>query len=109
MRSFGTFGPVVNSKEHYVVSRMEELTDYINRVKQGRYIVLSAPRQTGRGRTDIIISHNGKQYIIKTKIWRSERRYQAGKQKLAEYLKTERTNEGYYVVFDHRENPNPLV
>lgn len=65
--------------------------------------------QTGRGRADIIISHNGTQYIIETKIWRSERRYQAGKQQLAEYLKSERTTEGYYVVFDHRENSNPLV
>ena len=47
MREFGTQGPV-NSKDHYVVSRSEELADYINRVKQGRYIVLFAPRQSGK-------------------------------------------------------------
>ncbi len=65
--------------------------------------------QTGRGRADIIVSHHGEQYIIETKIWRSERRYELGKQQLAEYMKMENTTQGYYVVFDHRENPSPLV
>ena len=46
-KTFGTRGPV-NPTEHYVVSRAEELADFINRVKEGRYIVLFAPRQTGK-------------------------------------------------------------
>ena len=46
-KTFGTRGPV-NLNEHYVVSRAEELADFINRVKEGRYIVLFAPRQTGK-------------------------------------------------------------
>ena len=47
MRRFGTQGPV-NSTDNYVVARREELSDFIARVKQGRYIVLFAPRQTGK-------------------------------------------------------------
>ena len=47
MRRFGTQGPV-NSQEHYVVSRSEEIADYIKRVEDGKYIVLFAPRQTGK-------------------------------------------------------------
>ena len=47
MRRFGTEGPV-NSQEHYVVSRTEEIADYIKRVEQGKYVVLFAPRQTGK-------------------------------------------------------------
>lgn len=47
MREFGTRGPV-NSEENYIVSRSEELSDFVNRVKQGRYIVLFAPRQSGK-------------------------------------------------------------
>ena len=47
MKTFGTHGPV-NPEDHYVVSRGAELTDFINRVKQGRYIVIFAPRQTGK-------------------------------------------------------------
>ena len=31
--------------------------------------------------------------------------FQKGKRQLASYLKSERANEGYYVVFDHRTKP----
>lgn len=47
MRRFGTQGRVYPNK-HYVVSRSVEIADFINRVKEGRYIVLFAPRQTGK-------------------------------------------------------------
>ena len=47
MRRFGTQGPV-NSEQHYVVARTEELAEFIMRVKEGRYIVIFAPRQTGK-------------------------------------------------------------
>ncbi len=47
MKTFSTYGPV-NRTEHYVVSREAALADFIRRVKQGRYIVIFAPRQTGK-------------------------------------------------------------
>ena len=47
MRTFGTQGSV-RPDRHYVVPRTEEVKDFINRVKDGRYIVLFAPRQTGK-------------------------------------------------------------
>ncbi len=65
--------------------------------------------QTGRGRMDIIITHNQRKYIIETKIWRGDSRYQAGKKQLTTYLLTEGVKEGYYIVFDHREKPEPRV
>ncbi len=65
--------------------------------------------QTGRGRIDLVIFHNGQKYIVETKIWEGEKRYQAGKKQLMAYLKLEQAVEGYYVVFDHRENPTPLA
>ncbi|MDE0634985.1 MAG: AAA-like domain-containing protein [Candidatus Poribacteria bacterium] len=65
--------------------------------------------QTGRGRMDIIITHNQQKYIVETKIWRGDNRYQAGKKQLAVYLNTEGVKTGYYIVFDHRENPEPRV
>ena len=61
--------------------------------------------QTGRGRMDIIITHNQQKYIIETKIWRGDNRYQAGKKQLVTYLRSEGVTEGYYIVFDHREEP----
>ena len=71
----------------------------------GATMYLEVP--TGRGRADLIISHNRQTYIVETKVWRSERGYQAGKQQLATYLTSEGASEGYYVVFDYRENSEP--
>ena len=62
---------------------------------------------TGRGRMDMISLHNERKYIVETKIWRGERGYADQKQQLAAYLATEGVTEGYYVVFDHREAPEP--
>ncbi len=63
--------------------------------------------QTGRGRMDLLILHNQRKYIVETKIWEGNRYYQAGKAQLAAYLKLEDAQEGYYVVFDHRQQPEP--
>ena len=65
--------------------------------------------QTGRGRIDLLIIHNGQKCIVETKIWEGERYYQAGKKQLVAYLKSEKADEGYYVVFDHRTNPESRV
>ena len=71
--------------------------------------VLSFETETGRGRMDLLITHKGRKYIVETKIWRGSIRYQAGKRQLAAYLKLEGAVRGYYVVFDHRSNPEPRV
>ena len=65
--------------------------------------------QTGRGRMDLLIAHNQRKYIVETKVWRGNNRYQAGKKQLAAYLTSEGTTDGYYVVFDHRQTPEPRV
>ena len=65
--------------------------------------------QTGRGRMDLLIRHNQRKYIVETKIWGGASRYQAGKTQLAAYIRLERAEEGYYVVFDHRNIPEPRV
>ena len=47
MRRFGTQGRLYPGR-HYIVSRAEEIADFRVRVEEGRYIVLFAPRQTGK-------------------------------------------------------------
>ena len=47
MRTFGTHGPV-NPKDNYIVTRSQETDDLIRRIKNGKYIVIFAPRQTGK-------------------------------------------------------------
>ena len=65
--------------------------------------------QTGRGRADLVIFHQGQKHIVETKLWQGEKSYQAGKAQLFAYLKLEAVMEGYYVVFDHRRHPVPRV
>ncbi len=65
--------------------------------------------QTGRGRIDLLILYNSRKYIVETKIWEGERYHQAGKKQLVAYLKSEKVDKGYYVVFDHRANPESRV
>ena len=81
------------------------IDDFVRRI--GGVMYLEA--QIGRGRIDIILVYNNQKYIIETKVWRGMKRYQAGKQQLAAYLKLEGTTEGYYVVFDHRKEAEPRV
>ena len=58
---------------------------------------------------DILILHNQRKYIVETKIWGGDMRYQAGKTQLAAYVKLEKAVEGCYVVFDHRKEPENLA
>ena len=81
------------------------LDQFVRSVRADMYLEV----QTGRGRMDLIILHNGQKYIVETKIWEGERRYQAGKKQLSAYLTLEGASEGYYVVFDHRNTPEPRV
>ena len=64
---------------------------------------------TGRGRMDLVIFYNTHKYVVETKIWEGNRRYQEGKRQLAAYLKLEGATEGYYIVFDHRQDPEQQV
>lgn len=57
---------------------------------------------TGRGRTDILILHQKQKYIIETKIFTDNYYFQKGKAQLAEYLDSERLDEGYYMVFSSK-------
>ena len=65
--------------------------------------------QTGRGRMDLLIRHNHQKYVVETKIWGGDTRYQTGKAQLAAYVRLEGAEAGYYVVFDHRNTPEPRV
>jgi hypothetical protein len=46
-RTFEISGPVSKDR-NYVVSRTEEIADLVERIKKGRYVVIFAPRQTGK-------------------------------------------------------------
>ena len=47
MRSFETRGPVY-PEDNYAIARTDKLSDFIDRLEKGRYVVLFVPRQTGK-------------------------------------------------------------
>jgi len=57
---------------------------------------------SGRGRIDLLILFRGKKYIIETKRFTDQHYFEKGKHQLAEYLKTEGLEIGYYVVFSQK-------
>ncbi|HIE02253.1 MAG TPA: hypothetical protein EYP59_18555 [Thiotrichaceae bacterium] len=54
---------------------------------------------SGAGRTDLLIVYNQYRYLIEIKVFSTPTRFKKGKAQLAEYLKSEGLDEGYYVVF----------
>ncbi len=81
------------------------LDQFVRSVGGNMYIEV----QTGRGRMDLLIIHNQQKFIVETKIWEGDTRFASGKEQLSVYADLEGTTEGYYVVFDHRQNPEPRL
>ena len=96
---------VPETPREYVGQRL--LFAYLEQVvkQQGGGMYLEVP--TGRGRMDLLVVHRGRKYIVETKIWHGTASYAAGKRQLANYLTLEDAAEGYYLVFDHRQQPQP--
>lgn len=88
--------------QHLLLAYLDQFVQII-----GGMMYLEVP--TGRGRMDLVIFYNTHKYIVETKIWEGDRRYQEGKRQLVTYLQLEGATEGYYVVFDHRQDPEPRV
>ncbi len=53
----------------------------------------------GRGRTDMIINVEGKEYAIETKVYYSPKRFSEGKKQIAYYCKTLGLTKGVYLVY----------
>ncbi|MBT9439989.1 MAG: AAA family ATPase [Desulfobacterales bacterium] len=79
-------------------------------VEQGKG-ELSFEVSTGLGRIDILLTYQGRKYIVETKINRSSFERTAQKaidQLCGKYLLTERANEGYVVIFDPKTTVGEL-
>jgi len=79
-------------------------------VEQGKG-ALSFEVSTGLGRIDILLTYQGRKYIVETKINRSNLKRTAGRaidQLCGKYLLIERANEGYIVIFDPKTTVGEL-
>jgi hypothetical protein len=54
---------------------------------------------TGLGRSDLIVNHNNREYVIEAKIYRTSFQFKKGKIQVAYYCKSLGIKEGIYLVF----------
>ena len=54
---------------------------------------------SGEGRLDLLVTHQGRRYVVETKLWRGQLEYERGLAQLRNYLASEGQTTGYYVVF----------
>ncbi len=78
---------------------------FINQLGGQTYIEIPS----GRGRVDILVRYRSQSYIIEIKIFSTLTLFNQGKGQLAEYLKSERLDEGYYVVFSHEHTEHDTL
>lgn len=64
---------------------------------------------SSRGRTDILVLYRKQRYIIETKVFTSDMRFENGKYQLVDYLKAEGLADGYYVVFSNKHSEHDTL
>jgi hypothetical protein len=72
----------------------------------GGYAVVESVSSAGE--IDILAFYRGRRFIIETKIWYGEKRYQVSKEQLVHYLRAASLDKGYLVIFDEKLDENPL-
>lgn len=61
------------------------------------------------GEIDIMAFYRGQRFIIETKIWYDNAKYEEGKAQLVRYLQAAGLHKGYLVIFDEKLEQNPLL
>ncbi len=64
---------------------------------------------SGAGRTDILVVYQNHRYLIEIKVFSNNTLLKKGKAQLAEYLKSEGLDEGYYVVFSNLHTDDDVL
>jgi hypothetical protein len=59
---------------------------------------------SGEGRMDLIVVYRGHRYVVETKMWYGQAKFDEGVEQLEGYLETEGVSVGYLVVFHARPN-----
>lgn len=104
--------------EHYRELYAEADAPFLER--HGRLLFLSylRPLVNGQGfyhiesqftdlkRMDVVVDFGADQFIIELKIWRGEAARGKAHEQLLEYMDAKRTNRGYLLIFDFREQEN---
>lgn len=73
----------------------------------GGYVTIES--LSSAGEMDILAFYQDQRFIVETKIWYSQSKYEEGKIQLVGYLKAAGLSKGYMVIFDEQIESNPLL
>lgn len=73
----------------------------------GGYVVIESVSSAGE--IDLLAFYREQRFIIETKIWYGNAKYEAGKTQLVAYLRAAGLEKGYLVIFDENVTANPLL
>ncbi|MCE7986735.1 MAG: hypothetical protein DYG89_36640 [Caldilinea sp. CFX5] len=73
----------------------------------GGYVVIESVSSAGE--IDLLALYHGQRFIIETKIWYNNAKYEAGKTQLVDYLRAAGLEKGYLVIFDENVTANPVL
>ena len=81
------------------VLQMRQLMAYLDLAIRNLEGDLFTEVNSGEGRLDLLVTHQGRRYVVETKLWRGQLEYERGLAQLRNYLASEGQTTGYYVVF----------
>lgn len=73
----------------------------------GGYVVIESVSSAGE--IDLLAIYRGQRFMIETKIWYNNAKYEAGKTQLVDYLRAAGLEKGYLVIFDENLATNPVL
>ena len=73
----------------------------------GGYVVIESVSSAGE--IDLLAFYREQRFIVETKIWYGNAKYEAGKTQLVDYLRAAGLEKGYLIIFDENVSANPLL
>lgn len=73
----------------------------------GGYVVIESV--SSGGEIDLLTFYREQRFIVETKIWYGNAKYEAGKTQLVDYLRAAGLEKGYLIIFDENITTNPVL
>lgn len=77
---------------------------YLKPILNGKGFSFVEAQTRGNRRMDVVITFGNEKFVVELKIWNGEKYEEKGLHQLAEYLESQRLDQGYMVVFNFNKN-----
>lgn len=102
LKSEATLRPLEISGQYLLLSYLTAALQSI-----GGYVTIEA--LSSAGEMDILAFYRNQRFIVETKVWYGQARFEQGKAQVVAYLQASDLPKGWLVVFDEKLSDNPLL